>query len=141
MFNQPIWGNRFLKFDKKCIFSRTMILANKLFLKDVLDIDGKFKITIYDDLQNKTKYFSDLSIIRKRLQRYKNIYLNNTDTVIHMDLCDATFHSKSKLYYIQLKQQQELRPISYQSWRNEFPDFEFQIFYKNKIKNIYMWQK
>ena len=109
-------GNRFLKFDLKCHFSRTMISANKMFLKDVLDIDGKFKTTIYDDLQNKTKYFSHLSMLRESLQCYKNIYLNNTDTVIHMDLCDATFHSKSKLYYIQLKQQKELRPISYQSW-------------------------
>ena len=60
-----------------------MISANKLFLKDVLDIDGKFKTTIYDDLQNKTKYFYDLLIIRKSLQCYKKNYLNNTETVIH----------------------------------------------------------
>jgi len=42
--------------------------------------------------------------------------------------------AKSKPFYLKLRSQREMVPRSLTYWKREFPNFSFNIFYKNKIK-------
>ena len=90
-------------------------------------------------LKIKTYYFTDLTKIRKSLNQFKDIYSSteavNTDIKI---ILQVNMHPKSKLYYLSLKKQKELRPNSFNFWQNKFETFSFKNFYQNKIRKMHI---
>ena len=77
LYNQMLWGNRNLKIDGKCLYSKFMIDVNLLFFKDVVLHNGKINADVYNSLQNKIHYFKDITMINKLVRRHKNIICEN----------------------------------------------------------------
>ena len=53
LFNQIIWGNRYFKYIDECLYSKNMIDASIIFIKDVSNFNGSIKATIYTKIINK----------------------------------------------------------------------------------------
>ena len=132
-----LWGNRNLKIDGKCLYSKFMIDVNLLFFKDVVLHNGKINGHVYNSLQNKIHYFKDITMINKLVRRHKNIICENIninnpeENTIHV-------YKKSKQYYTSLKIQKQLQPKSFNFWANQFEEFSFEKFYNNKIKPMHV---
>lgn len=112
LYNQPLWGNRLLLVNKCCLYSQNMIDSNKLYVRDVLELDGKFQTNIWKSLCKKTSYYSDLTLIRKAFFPFKDKYIKNHSTIEFQNVHTLAFPPKSRYYYTQLKAQKELPPIS-----------------------------
>ena len=70
------------------------------------------------------------------LKKYKYILSQNVEIQNNQILLTMTVStSKSKYLYNPLKIQKELIPKSYAFWKKEFPEFEFELFYKRKLKH------
>ena len=74
-------GNRLLTYNRKCLYNKHFIDLNILYIKDVLDLNGKIKSTIYEKLKQKHQYFRNMTLINKALGPYIGL-LYNKDSVI-----------------------------------------------------------
>ena len=139
LFDQIIWGNKNLIFNRKCLYSKHFINANIFFVSDILNQNGNIRNDVYTRLINKTTYYQDLSAITQSLIPYKTIRFSNIriDRNIVVD-SKIYVYKKSKQYYQQIKIKKQLPPISINFWKNEFQDFNFKQIYENKIKKLYI---
>ena len=136
-FSQLLWGNRLLKYKDKCLFSKHMIEAGLLYVKDIINADGTFKLNIYERLINKMNYFRDRTILGKVIRGYNKYF--NAFEMPHIEIDNnMNFENKSKYYYLNLKKHKELTPKCLNSWKLEFNDFTFKQVYLNKIKPMHI---
>ena len=70
LYNQYICGNRLLTLNKKCLYSQSFIQSNILYIIDILDQEGKFRVGIYAQLQNKHFYFRVVTQISQTLSTF-----------------------------------------------------------------------
>ena len=135
LFDQVIWGNRFLTYNKKCLYSKPLIDINILYISDILLEDGKIRQDIYTRLKDKRTYFKDItelynSLIPFKAMRFSNIRLGHNIIIYPI----IYIHKCSKNYYTALRNKKQLPPISENSWKREFPDFNFNTVFLNKMK-------
>ena len=65
IFSQILWRNRLIKVGNECLFSRSMIDSNIIFVKDILNMNGTIKTNIFNELTIDVNYFSDPYRIKK----------------------------------------------------------------------------
>ena len=84
-------------------------------------------------------YYRDLTL-RKALNQYKRLFAipDNTCQNVLAVLNEPKVYYKSKPYYNVLKVQKELATKSFSFWKKEFENFDFSLFYKNKLKNMHI---
>ena len=139
LFDQIIWGNRYFTYNRKCLYSKSLVEINIIYLSDILLENGKIRENIYHQLKNKTTYFKDITELYTGLIPFKHIRFSNfridrnivVDPVIYVQK-----HSKS--YYTALRNKKQLPPVSINFWKREFPDFSFKTVFQNKIRKQYI---
>jgi hypothetical protein len=134
LYNQVIWGNRFLKIKGKCLYSKSFIAAGIVYVKDVLTQGGAVDPTVYNKLADKRHYFRVMYQIKEALRPYQCFTSLNEpydkDENIDMDIAI----SKSRVYYAQLVKQKAVVPKSTTKWEVEFSEeVNWQEIAKNKI--------
>lgn len=77
--NQIIWGNQFIKFNRKCLLFKNWIDVNIVHIDDILnqngEIDSKF---IFDKLTNRQNWISEIHKIKTAIpKQWKNILKTN----------------------------------------------------------------
>ena len=135
-YDQFIWGNRLFKFNNSCLYSKTMMESNILYVQDILTDDGNFSPNIYYLLTSKLNYFRDMYSVKKCFYEFKYLY-NNNIKIIRQNILHSVPINKAKIYYLELKKQKELTPLSLNYWIREFSDFSFELFFRNKLKNMH----
>ena len=56
LFNQCLWGNRNLMMNNTCLYSKSFLISNIIYVKDVLKDNGQMKQDIYGKLHSKIHY-------------------------------------------------------------------------------------
>ena len=136
LYNQTIWGNRYFKHKNECLYSRNMIDAKFLYIKDVLNTNGCIKSSIYNELRNKNTYFKDITLISKIAKEFKTLINSDEDLdETHPSKIEYKhIDTKSKPFYMKMKNMKKLVPKSFSFWKRQLPNFTFNLFYFNKIK-------
>ena len=62
-----------------------MINSNIIYVKDILQFNGKFMSDIYQRLNDKRHYFCDMTLFRKALVPYNNLLHENVPYNINMN--------------------------------------------------------
>ena len=136
LFHQQIWGNRMIKFENKCLYSKEMIDSNIIYIKDIIQDNGIINPNVYHRLKCKANYFRDISLILKALKSYKHILASEH---IEITINTNTFPSnKSKPYYNALILQKELSPKSISIWQQEIDNFQINNFYHRKLRFMHI---
>ena len=152
MLQLPLWGNVYFKILNTCLYSRNFILANVLYVKDIVNNDGVpcDDKALYDLPQNKQHILQDLYLIKnciikkirtKDLSMASHIKLKPTITVLKDNKwCDIS-GKKSKFFYEMLVKRSRTRGHMESIYSREF-GFEnrrliWERIYKQKVKNIF----
>ena len=73
LYNELIWGNRLFTINNKCLYSKNFIENNILYIKDILQTDGKLLPNLHQKMKDKRTYFRDITMIMKTLIPFKDI--------------------------------------------------------------------
>ena len=121
LYNQFIWGNRLFTINRKCLYSKSFIQSNILYVRDVLDQNGKFRMGLYAQLQNKQYYFRVITQISQSLEQYANYRYADIPYHIAPDNNIANIENrKSKCFYDNIICQKVLPPKTTNKWHLEF---------------------
>jgi hypothetical protein len=81
LFEQILWGNRLLTVNNKCLYSKSFVESGILYVKDILNVDGKTKEGVYQQLNTKMYYFRVINMVHKDVNCYKNVMANITNII------------------------------------------------------------
>ena len=120
-----------------------MINSNIIYVKDILQFNGKFMSDIYQRLNDKRHYFRDITLLRKALLPYTNLLHENVPYNINMNQVniEPTFIEippKSNYFYKIFVEKKQLAPKSLIQWQREFPLFSFPLFYEQKLQYMHV---
>ncbi len=135
LFNQILWGNRLVIVNDKCLFDKYFIEAGYIYVKDVLQENGKFKQNIFQSLKTKVKYFRVIDLIRCAIRPYKELRFkeeNITESKPH-----ANNNNKAcKWFYTNIVKQKVKHAKCIRKWNEFFKcDYEWKIVTERKIKS------
>ena len=135
LFNQFIWGNRFLQANQTSLFSNDFISAGYLYIKDILNENGKFKDNIYQNLNCKRQYLRTISMLQCALKPYKHIRFSNEP--MHFENKDLDISSKtSNSYYKAITRNKPCNTTMIQRWCITLDEeIDWSSVYERKIKN------
>ncbi len=148
VLNQPIWGNKYLKFKKKTLFFKSWIKEGILLIKNLKLVNGKLDVKFLNNvIQDKRKFHSEINILQSVFKLAK-LNLSNepsNENRIPVFLCHSeetyTWELKrSRFYYCNLIENIAIRPTSERYW-NEFTngritDDKLLDSYNHKVKQI-----
>ena len=168
ILKQPIWGNKFIKFNGKMLTHRTWINSGILYIKDIVDENGTLnERTITEKLINKSNWISEISTLKKAIPKiwltklqsnttWNSYQINCHTTTLKIKNKSKTNKNLNKLtnkeIYNILCSNQSMDPISYIYWENIFPhlsdikkrfndsfQFIFHTLKDNKLK-MFRWK-
>ena len=135
LYNQIIWGNRFFQVNHTSLFSKAFIDAGYIYIKDILDENGKLKANIYETLNCKRHYLRTTSLIQYSLRPYKQIRFSEEgiyDETVEKDVSGKT----SKYYYKGIMKNKGSNTAMIRGWCTKFDsEIDWLQVYKRKIKN------
>ena len=136
LYNQFIWGNRLFTINRKCLYSKSFIQSNILYVRDVLDQNGKFRIGLYAQLQNKQYYFRVITQISQSLWQYADYRYADVPYHIAPDNDAANIlNKKTKCFYNNIIKQKVLLPKTTNKWNMEFNmEINWSLIAQNKLK-------
>ena len=73
--NQIIWGNQFIKFNRKCLLFKNWIDVNIVHIDDILNQNGEIvSMAIFDKLTNRQNWISEIHKTKTAIaKQWKNI--------------------------------------------------------------------
>ena len=81
LYKQCIWGNRKLTVNGHCLYSQSFINARYIHIGDVLQLNGKFRTDIYENLNCKQHYMRTISLIQNALKCFKHLRFSDEPVV------------------------------------------------------------
>ncbi len=128
LFNETIWGNRYLTYKGKTLYSKIWILSGITKLNQVYNHNGKIDHEMfYDHLIDKNNYFKHVTMISKAMAQYKNIFTNNGDMFVSgnsSSVVNISEVKKSKYFYEKLCSKKFETPFQENKWNKLFSDLE-----------------
>ena len=76
-----IWGNQFFMVNEKCLYSKSFMSSGFIYIRDILNENGKVRENVYHDLSDKTKFLHVISMITTALKPYKLIKFSNDNVL------------------------------------------------------------
>lgn len=150
-----IWGNRLIKHNGKCLFFKSWISSDILFVNDIVDKNGVLDANlIYNKLKDKTNWIAELSLLKKCLPKQwthevqkeqSKLTQIKTDLNIYLDNQDINIkYTTNKQIYQFLIKKKITKPYIHRYWNHYFEEeFDYFYFYKfinslydNKIKQF-----
>lgn len=147
LMNSMIWGNKYLTYGKKTkqtLYFKSWIDVQIIYMKDILIHNGKIDQNyIFDRLNQKVNFLSQMSMLCESLKPYKNVMVSNIpnsvvftltkEPIFNIDNKNIKFDSKpSKFFYNQfIKEKCEL--VSLNAWNDEFDSNEIALQSISKI--------
>ena len=160
---QVIWGNKFIKFQGKCLFFDNWIDSNILYINDIIDKRGNIsEEMIISKLRNKRNWISEFSKLKKSIPKQwtdklkseesikTKVHINRTKTKLR-DCNDVLTINAKNIYNLVLSVSKTEIPVGFLKWErvlskgrliNEFKDsikFNFEYLKDNKIK-MFRWK-
>ncbi len=135
LYNQLIWGNRLFLVNEKCLYSRCFIESGFIYIRDILQDNGKLKGTIYESLVDKIKYLRVLSMITSALKPYKEMRFSTENIIIsNVDRIDD-INTRSKWFYNRLVKYKVKKAKAIKRWSQYFScEIDWTIVYVNKYR-------
>ena len=67
IFSQIIWGNEYFKNKNKCLYFKTWVHSNILYVKDLFDANGQWipETEIMKRLINKSNWIVEYAVLKK----------------------------------------------------------------------------
>ena len=124
ILNQPIWGNRFLKFKNKTLFFKSWIAEGIHAVKNLKIRNGVIDVTYLNDIvKDKRNFHIEINILNAAFKA-ANIRISNDPVIdtripIYIHHCDEIHNwtcKRSKYYYDHIVEQVLVRPSSEQYW-------------------------
>ena len=109
LFNQCVWGNRNLMINNICLYSKSFISSNIIYVKDVLKDNGQMKQDMYNTLHSKMHYFTVMTHINTALGSYRNLRFQ-TGSLIQNDRTNIPRFLQTRDIYDRLVSQKVLPP-------------------------------
>ncbi len=119
LYNQVIWGNRLFLVNEKCLYSKCFIESGFVYIRDILQENGKLKGNIYGSLIDKTKYLRFLSMITSALKPYKQIRFSNENVIIP-NVEGKDNNKRSKWFYNRLVKYKVKKAKAIKKWSQIF---------------------
>ena len=128
---QIIWGNQFIKLNKKCLVFPSWINSNLIFINDIINEQGEIKENfILTKLDDKRNWISELAkIIKalpndwKRLLKTKSSYKTKVKTTLSLSIGNLDFmECNNKAIYQQLLSTKFQTPIAHRFWNDKFSE-------------------
>ena len=130
LFNQCLWGNRNLMMNNTCLYSKSFISSNIIYVKDVLKDNGQMKQDIYGKLHSKIHYFTVMTRINSALGSYRNLRFQ-TDSLIQNDRTNIPRFLQTRDIYDRLVTQKVLPPKAEEKWLQENIEINWNYVTKN----------
>ncbi len=133
LFNQPLWGNRHILHNGKCLYNTSFIKAGFIFVFDILNEDGTFKDQIYDQLVDKSQYIRTMFLMKNSLKAYRHLRFAHDQ--IHMNpQTRCTKSKRCKYFYEYLLKQAVSEGNALSKLNEEFSEeLDWKTLYENKI--------
>ena len=136
LFNQVLWGNRHLKANGKCLFSKSFINAKIYCVSDILNQDGTINENVYHALKDKHNYFKIMSLIQISLRPYKLFRFHRDSALTNKPTPTTIKDTKCKHFYSELVKQKRKRNTYINKWSQMFNvELTFPVLYENKLKH------
>ena len=134
LYNQCIWGNRFLLVDNKCLFSKPFIDAGYIFMRDILLENGKLKPDIWETLKCKSQYLRTISLIQASLKPYKSLRFSDEALNTLVPIENDYNGKKCKWFYNGILSHKAIKAKCINRWNDVFNmNVKWNDIYKNKI--------
>lgn len=152
-FTSPIWGNDLFKFQNKCLFFKSWISCDILYVKDVFDETGKFFSEAYflDRIKDKRNWVTEYTVVKKIiLSKCKTFNTTQARYIKMPNPMKMLFYNgksfvdlkteKSSMYYKILLKQKVTRHYMEKVWQTKFKRIhsiaDWKNIYVRKIKSI-----
>ena len=153
VLNMQIWGNRYLKFKNKTLFSINWMHDGINFIKDIFNPNGKLNYNIlFEKIKDKSDYFKVASMICKALSNFKCIFVE--DNIINQvveEYADLTAKpiymikdtkvniegKRSSFFYLNIIKQKAEKPYQQGMWERKFENRQinwYRVFMSKIIK-------
>ena len=119
LFSQILWGNRLLVVHNTCLFSKSFIDAGYIYVRDILQENGKFKDGIYQSLTIKAKYFRIIDLISCALKPYK-VHRFSDAKVYFPKAVTSKVEKKSKWFYKHIVKEKRKKAKCIRKWSDYF---------------------
>jgi hypothetical protein len=148
LIRQPIWGNRFIKFNKKALFFKSWVKSGILAIGNLKLTEGRLDVNyIFNRIQDHRNLFCEINILQKALREAKIIESVEPSRNIQLPKYNYRLKeshdwetTKSKFYYNNIVETIRMPPVSEQFWINksssQLTQETYRNIYKHKVKNI-----
>ena len=131
MMTQPIHGNILFKWKDKCLYLKSFLKSNILYVKDLINENGVLKSEqeMYNSITFKATALNDMFILKntvmKMLMKFDvrvAVHINKMPSVhiLTGNVIHVINDQKSKFFYVILKNKQCTRPDMETVWSNKF---------------------
>ena len=142
LFNSFIWGNTNFMVNKKCLMSKDFMDAGILYIRDILQENGRLLPNVYLRLKTKHYYFQTISLVLEALKPYKHLRFDvDTVNVVEIDQIEADetlvkYHKrKCKWFYDKIVSEKAIKNTVINRWSRIFECMcNCKDFYDNKMK-------
>ena len=151
--SSQIWGNDLFKFQNRCIFFKSWVSSNIVYVKDVFDASGKFisEVDLISRIKDTRNWMTEYATVKKVILSKSNIFKTEKSRYINMPsstkllfcngkrLVDLITENNSMFYEI-LVNKKSTRHYMERVWENKFnksySTTQWKSIYNRKIKLV-----
>ena len=136
LYNQVLWGNKSLMADGKCLYSKSFIESGYIYVHNILEMDGKVRSDIYENLKDKRRYLQTIRMIQISLKPYKQLRFSDQFVKIETKSDSSFSKNKCKTFYHEIIKNKQSKSKAFKKW-NEFfnSNIQWSIVSQNKLIN------